>query len=63
MVLPIEKLIENQGNMYEFTCAVIKRVVQLNVSGDEEIEKNQKKIVSLALKQVLLKKIEYRLEE
>ena len=58
MVLPIEKLIENQGNMYEFTCAVIKRVVQLNVSGDEEIEKNQKKIVSLALKQVLLKKIE-----
>ena len=63
MILPIDELIKNQGNMYELTCATIKRVVQLNVSEDEEILKNQKKIVSLALKQILTKTIEYRLEE
>jgi len=63
VILPIDELIKNQGNMYELACAAIKRVVQLNESEDEEVLKSQKKIVSLALKQILTKNIEYRLEE
>lgn len=63
MRLPLDLLIENQGNMYEITCATIKRAVQINLAGDEELEENKGKIVPLAIKQILTNKVEYRLEE
>ena len=45
------------------TCAAIKRVLQLSVSQDAEVVKNHGKIVSVAIKQILENKIEYKLEE
>jgi len=63
MKLPMNLLIKNQGNMYELTCAAIKRAVQINLAGDEELDENRGKIVSLAVKQILTSKVEYRLEE
>jgi DNA-directed RNA polymerase subunit omega len=63
MKLPIDLLIKSQGNMYELTCAAIKRAVQINLAGDEELDENKGKIVSLAVKQILTNKVEYRLEE
>ena len=63
MVLPLDLLIKNQGNMYELTCASIKRAVQINLAGDEELDQSRSKIVSLAVKQILTNKVEYRLEE
>ena len=62
MVLPLGLLVENQGNMYQLTCAAIKRAIQINLAGDEELEDNKGKIVSTAIKQILTKKVEYRLE-
>jgi DNA-directed RNA polymerase subunit omega len=63
MKLPKNLLIKNQGNMYELTCAAIKRAVQINLAGDEELDDNKGKIVSLAVRQILTTKVEYRLEE
>ncbi|MBN1523522.1 MAG: DNA-directed RNA polymerase subunit omega [Spirochaetales bacterium] len=63
MILPLKELIRETGNMYILTCAAIKRVLQLSVAGDEEVHKNHGKIVSVAIKQILEKRIEYKLEE
>ncbi|MBN2351817.1 MAG: DNA-directed RNA polymerase subunit omega [Spirochaetales bacterium] len=49
--------------MYALTCAAMKRVLQLSVAGDEDLTRYHGKIVSLAIKQILEKKIEYKLEE
>ncbi len=62
MILPLDLLIKMQGNMYELTCASIKRAIQINLAGDEELEANRGKIVSTAIKQILTKKVEYRIE-
>jgi len=62
-VLPLDLLISHEGNMYELTCAAIKRAAQINLAGDEDLEKNYGRVVSVAIKQILTKKVEYRLEE
>jgi DNA-directed RNA polymerase subunit omega len=49
-----------QGNVYEMTCAAMKRGIQINLAGDEELEQNRGKVVSTALKQILSKKVTYR---
>ncbi len=63
MVLPLEQLISNTDNVYELTCAAIRRAAQITLAGDEEIPENEGKVVSTAIKQILTKKVEYRLED
>ena len=63
MVLPLNLLIGDDRNAYAVTCASIRRASQLTLAGDEEIDENDGKIVSIAIKQVLTKRVEYRLEQ
>ena len=63
MILPLDLLIQHQGNRYELTCAAIKRAVQINMAGDEDLDRNKGKIVSTALQQILSLKVEYQLED
>ena len=63
MILPLDLLISHTDNVYALTCASIRRAVQITLAGDEEIVDGQDKIVSAALKQVLTKKVEYRLDQ
>ncbi|MFP4382954.1 MAG: DNA-directed RNA polymerase subunit omega [Spirochaetia bacterium] len=56
-------LIGNEGNIYELTSASIRRAYQISITGDEELEENEGKVVSTAIKQILTKKVEYQLEE
>jgi len=63
MIIPLDELIDFKGNRYELTCAAIKRAIQINLTGDEELKKNKGKVVPTALKQVLTKKVKYKLEE
>jgi DNA-directed RNA polymerase subunit omega len=56
-------LIGNEGNIYELTSAAIRRAYQISITGDEELEENEGKVVSTAIKQILTKKVEYQLEE
>jgi DNA-directed RNA polymerase subunit omega len=63
MIIPLDLLISNKGNIYEMTCATLRRALQVTVAGGEEAEENGGKIVSTAISQILNKKVEYRLEE
>ena len=63
MVLPLDLLVSNQDNVYQLTCAIIRRASQITVTGDEEVDRNRGKVVSTAIKQVLTKKVEYQIEE
>ncbi len=63
MIFPIEQLVEFTGNVYEITCASIRRAYQLSMVRDEEIEKNDGKVVSLAANQVFTGQVEYKIEE
>jgi DNA-directed RNA polymerase subunit K/omega len=63
LILPLDLLIRNTGNMYLLACAAIKRVAQLSNTGEKELEEYQKKFVSVALKQILNEEIQYKLEE
>jgi len=62
MSMPLEDLFEYDGNAYEFTVAVNRRAYQLAVLKTPEVEKNNGKVVSLAMRQVFNKQIEYRFE-
>jgi DNA-directed RNA polymerase subunit omega len=62
MVLPLDLLTSFQGNIYGLTCAAMKRSVQINLAGDDELEANKGKIVSTAIKQILTGKVKYQPE-
>ena len=62
MPIPLDLLVDQGGNVYELTSAMIKRAMQLTVTGDEELEKENTKVVSLAISQLLTKKVEFRNE-
>ena len=63
MILPLDKLIGEVGNVFELTCAAIRRAAQITLAGDEEVDENDGKVVSTSIRQILTKKVEYRLEE
>jgi DNA-directed RNA polymerase subunit omega len=62
MIIPLDLLISNDSNSYQLTNAAIKRALQINLAGDDELEANNSKVISTALKQILTKKVRYRLE-
>lgn len=62
MIIPLNKLIQYNGNVYIVTNAMIRRATQIHLAGDEELEENKGKVVSTAIKQILTEKVRYRLE-
>ena len=63
MLIPLDKLLERNRNIYELTCAGIKRASQLTITGEKEYGTEESKIVPMALRQILTERIEYRMEE
>lgn len=63
MPIPLDLMEDYKLNVYELTSAMIRRSMQLSVTGDEEMERDNAKVVSTAISQVLTKKVEYRIEE
>ncbi|MBQ3923193.1 MAG: DNA-directed RNA polymerase subunit omega [Spirochaetales bacterium] len=63
MIIPLDELIGFTGNRYELTCAAIKRAIQLNLTGDAELDANNGKIVPTAIRQVLTGKVKYKIAE
>jgi len=63
MILPLNKLVDLQDDVYACTCAIIKRAQQVTVAGGEELDKNSGKVVSTAIDQILTTKVEYEIEE
>ena len=61
MIMPLEQLIEYDGNVYEITVAITRRAYHLAILKGPEVEKNNGKVVSLATRQVFNKQVQYRL--
>ncbi len=61
MTIDLEKLIDNEKNVYELTCVAIKRAGQVALDEEyvEKLEEKQEKITSEALNQVLNNEVEY----
>ena len=49
--------------MYAMTNAIIRRAYQLTVTGDESVERDNSKIVSVAIGQILTQTVQYQIEE
>ena len=62
LALPLDLLVKVNDRVYETTCATIRRAIQINLAGDEELVANRNKIVSLAIRQILTQKVQYSLE-
>jgi DNA-directed RNA polymerase subunit omega len=61
--MPLSDLVKQRVGVYGMTCAAIKRAVQINLAGDDELADSKGKIVSLALRQILTDKVQYSLED
>jgi len=59
--MPLESLINFSGNAYELAAAVATRAYQLAVLNTPEVEKNNGKVVSMAIQELLEKTIGYKL--
>ena len=62
MIFPLEQLIEYDGNIYEITCAAIRRAYQLSMVADPEKKNDVEsdKVVSVAARQLFTNQIEYK---
>ena len=64
MSIPLDKLIDKEGNIYEITCVAIKEANIISATSiKDEIEESGEKVVSHVLTQVLNDEIKYSLEE
>ena len=64
MSIPLDKLIDKEGNIYEMTCVAIKEANIISATSiKDEIEESGEKVVSHVLTQVLNDQIKYSLEE
>lgn len=63
MIIPIDLLENYDENIYEATVASIRRAYQITVTGDEELDDNEGKVVSTAIRQILTEKVQFQIEE
>ena len=63
MSYPLEELIEYPGNMYEITCAIVRRAYQLAVMVEPGPDGGDDKIASEAAREIFTQEVEYRIEE
>ena len=64
MNIPLDKLIDNETNVYEMTCVAIKEAnIYSATDKKKEIEKKGDKAVSVGLSRALNGEIKYGLEK
>jgi DNA-directed RNA polymerase subunit omega len=63
VIIPLNLLESEDENMYQVTCASIRRAYQVTVTGDEELDDNNGKVVSTAIKQILTRTVQFKFDE
>ena len=58
-VIPFDRLVDSQDNVYELTSASIRRAEQITVTKTEELKKDKIKIVSEALREILEGEVQF----
>jgi len=61
--IPLGELVESEQNIYEMTNASIKRAEQLSITKADEISKHKAKVTSMAIREVVTGKVEYKYSE
>ena len=60
-MIPLNELIDKEGNVYEMTCVAIKEAAIYSATDKKkEIENNGDKVVSVVLERALNDEIQYR---
>lgn len=62
-VIPIDRIIENEYNAYELTTSTIKRAEQLSITRGEEFNRDKRKVVSEAIKEVVSGEVRFEFKE
>lgn len=62
MIFPLKELIEFDGNIYEITCASVRRAYQLARIQNPNDDDNSDRIVSLGAKQIFTHEVDYQIE-
>ena len=63
-MIPLDELIDKEGNVYEMTCVAIKEAAIYSATDKKkEIEDSGDKIVSVVLTRALNDEIEYKEED
>ncbi len=63
-MIPLNELIDKEGNVYEMTCVAIKEAAIYSATDKKkEIENNGDKVVSVVLERALNDEIQYRDDE
>ncbi|MBO8436392.1 MAG: hypothetical protein IAA97_05390 [Spirochaetes bacterium] len=63
-MIPLNELIDKEGNVYEMTCVAIKEAaIYSQIDKKKEIENSGEKVVSVVLTRALNDEIEYTEEE
>ncbi|MDD3941121.1 MAG: hypothetical protein WCY74_03970 [Sphaerochaetaceae bacterium] len=63
MSIPLDVLVDKENNVYEMTCVAISLANVMSANGDQEIENNNGKVVSMVLERVLLEEVEYSTDD
>ncbi|MCL2520041.1 MAG: DNA-directed RNA polymerase subunit omega [Spirochaetaceae bacterium] len=61
--MPLKEIVDSNQNIYEITNVAIRRAAQLTLSSDESFFKEEGKVVSLALKEVMHKVVSYKIDQ
>ena len=59
IVIPMDKLVNTDKNMYELTNAAIHRAEQISITGDNKDEEQKGKIISKAIGEIVTEEVKY----
>jgi len=58
-VIPMDELVNTDKNMYELTNAAIHRAEQISITGNDNNEDEEGKIISKAIGQIVTEEVKY----
>jgi len=61
--MPIEKIIRRSDSIYKITILAARRAVELNAGAKKLIETSTPKISTIALEEIALGKVKYKIKE
>ena len=59
IVIPMDKLVNTEKNMYELTNAAIHRAEQISITGTDTHEDEAGKIISKAISEIVTEEVKY----
>ncbi|MBB6480819.1 DNA-directed RNA polymerase subunit omega [Spirochaeta isovalerica] len=58
-VIPMDRLVNTDKNMYELTNAAIHRAEQIAITGGNEAEETEGKTISKAIREIVTEEVKY----